>query len=125
MKWRRAIVGGFLAELLVLALLAPVAALVGTRGPVIEAAVVVASFFGPLFLMPWVARAAHARLVLHGAVVGGAAATYYMALALAANLDPAGQPPVYWAAHAVKVAGGMTGGFLAARRRARMPPISA
>ena len=123
MKWMRAIIGGFLAEVLVLVLIAPVALMVGldqlgdpSNVPdSIGYSIVVASFIGPLVLTQWVAKKLTSRFVLHGVLVGFTAFVIYM---IPMILSGESQPPIYWAAHAMKVLGGLTGGFIAARRHA-------
>jgi membrane associated rhomboid family serine protease len=126
MKWTRAIAGGLLAEILVLVLIAPVALVVGldTLGdpanvpPPIGYSIVVASFLAPLVLTQWVAKPLRSQFVLHGLLVGLTAFVVYM---IPMTLSGESQPPIYWAAHAMKVLGGLTGGFVAARRHVARP----
>ena len=123
MNWKRALAGGFLAELLVLVLIAPVAVAVGldTLGdpanvpPALGYAVVIASFVAPLLLTQWVAKRVGSQFVLHGFLVGFTAFVIYM---IPMALSGESQPAIYWAAHAAKILGGLTGGFVAARRHA-------
>ena len=123
MNWTRALLGGLLAEILVLVLIAPVALIVGldTLGdpanvPVaLGYSIVIASFVAPLLLTQWVTKRASSQFVLHGAVVGFTAFIIYM---IPMVLSGESQPPIYWAAHAAKIIGGVTGGVVAARRRA-------
>ena len=90
MNWTRALVGGLLSELLVLALIMPVALGVGLDSlgdpanvpPLLGDSIVVASFVAPLLLAQWVAR----------------------------RVSGESQPPIYWAAHAAKILGGVAGG---------------
>ena len=123
MNWKRAVLGGFLAEVLVLVLIAPVAFVVGldTLGDpanvpaTIGYSIVIASFIAPLLLTQWVAKRITSGFVLHGALVGFTAFVIYM---IPMTLSGEQQPPIYWAAHAAKILGGLTGGFVAARRQA-------
>lgn len=122
MHWLRAILGGILAEMLVLVMILPVALAVGfdlsnsdpsSVPPALNAAIVVASFIGPLLLTQWVARRLTSQFVLHGFLVGFTAFVIYM---IPMTLSGESQPLIYWIAHAMKILGGVTGGFVAARR---------
>lgn len=126
MKWTRALLGGLLAEVLVLLLIAPVALAVGfdTLGdPVnmpaaVNYAIVVGSFVAPLLLTQWVARRLTSQFVLHGFLVGFTAFVIYM---IPMTLSGESQPLMYWIAHAMKILGGLAGGVIAARRHAARP----
>jgi putative membrane protein (TIGR04086 family) len=121
MNWKRAIVGGIMAELALIVVLLPFAVVVGfdrladptNIPPIILAVVIAGSFVTTLLLTQWVARRVSSRFVLHGAVVGLAAFAVYMIPVVAGGGE---QPPLYWLAHAMKVLGGMSGGVIAARR---------
>ena len=124
MRWLRAVLGGILAEMLVLVMILPVAFAVGydlSTGdpsavpPALNAAIVIASFIAPLLLAQWVARRLTSQFVLHGFLVGFTAFIVYM---IPMTLSGESQPPIYWIAHAMKILGGVTGGFVAARRHA-------
>ena len=108
--WGRAIVGGLLAELAVFAIVFPVRYLLGQQA--FLASILIASGLMPFLLALWVGRGVEARFVLHGALVGIVAALFYLGLAWR---QP--QPPLYKIAHGLKVAGGMVGGLVAARRK--------
>jgi putative membrane protein (TIGR04086 family) len=124
MNWKRAILGGILAELLLIAAFVPVVLVIGTDivadpnyVPTVVLVVVIAgSFITTLLLMQWVARRVTSQFVLHGAVVGCAAFAVYIIPVVAGGGE---QPPMYWLAHAMKLLGGMTGGIIAARRAGR------
>lgn len=126
MNWKRAILGGILAELLLIAAFLPVVLIVGTdkvadpnNVPAVVLAVVIAgSFVTTFLLMQWVARRVSSRFVLHGAVVGLAAFAVYIIPVVAGGGE---QPPMYWLAHAMKLLGGTSGGLIAARRHPRRP----
>jgi putative membrane protein (TIGR04086 family) len=124
MRWLRAILGGVLAEMLVLVMILPVAYAVGfdlsssdpsTVPPALNAAIVVASFIAPLLLTQWVARRLTSQFLLHGFLVGFTAFVIYM---IPMTLSGESQPLIYWIAHAMKILGGVTGGLVAARRHA-------
>ena len=103
--------GGFLAELLVFAVVFPVRHFFGQRA--FLGSILIASAAMPFLLALWVARKAESRFALHGALVGLVAALIYMGLAWG---QP--QPLLYKVAHGLKVAGGMAGGIVASRRKA-------
>jgi hypothetical protein len=124
MHWIRAVIGGVLAEVLVLALILPVALAVGfdlstgdssSVPPALNAAIVVASFVAPLLLTQWVAKKVASGFVLHGLLVGFTAFVIYM---IPMTLAGESQPAVYWVAHVMKILGGLSGGLVAARRYA-------
>src|SRR5258706_4133492 len=111
LRWGRVLVGGFLAELLVFAIVLPVLYLFGQRA--FLAAILVASAAMPFIFAVWVGRHVESRFVLHGALVGLVAALIYLGLAWG---QP--QPLLYKIAHGFKVIGGMARGVVASRRRA-------
>lgn len=124
MNWMRAIVGGILAEVLLIVVLMPVVLIFFSMEtlqnpdnlPFAIAFIVVAgSFVMPALMTQWVARRARSRLVLHGLLVGFTAFVVYVTPLLLAGED---QPPLYWIAHAMKILGGLTGGVIAARQQA-------
>ena len=130
MKWIRALVGGLLAELLVVVLISPVVLVVGidklgdpSNVPLsIGYSIVIASFIAPLLLTQWVAKPLTSQFVFHGFLVGLTAFVIYM---IPMTLSGESQPPIYWAAHAAKILGGVTGGLVAARRHAgRGAPVT-
>ena len=109
-------VGGFLAELLVFAIVFPVLFLFGQAA--FLASVPIASALMPFILAVWVGRRIESRFVLHGALVGVVSALIYMALAWG---QP--QPLLYKIAHGLKVVGGMAGGVVASRRKPAGRPV--
>ena len=108
--WGRVLWGGFLAELLVFAIVFPVLYLFGQ--PAFLASILIASAAMPFVFAYWVGRRIESRFVLHGALVGLVATLIYTAIAWG---QP--QPLLYKIAHGLKIAGGMAGGALAGRRR--------
>ncbi len=110
LRWRRVLVGGFLAELLVFAVVFPVLYLFGQQA--FLASILIASAVMPFIFAVWVGRRIESRFVLHGALVGLVAAVIYIGLAWG---QP--QPLLYKIAHGLKVIGGAAGGVVASRRR--------
>jgi hypothetical protein len=110
------LVGGFLAELLVFAIVFPVLYLFGQRA--FLASILIASAVMPFILAVWVGRRIESHFVLHGALVGLVAALFYVGLAWG---QP--QPLLYKIAHGLKVAGGVAGGVVASRRKQSDRPV--
>jgi hypothetical protein len=108
--WGRAVLGGFLAELTVFAIVFPVLHFFGQRA--FLASILIASAAMPFLFALWVCRRVESRFLLHGALVGIVAALFYLALAWN---QP--QPLLYKVAHALKVVGGAAGGAVASRRK--------
>ncbi len=116
-RWARILLGGFLAELVLVVLVIPIRAVGGPESAVTVAAVA-GSFFVFVPVAWWLCRSI-AQPVLHGALMGTAAAALYILLGLAARVFVADSPPtplIYYVAHALKIAGGAAGGWFAARR---------
>jgi hypothetical protein len=108
--WGRVLVGGFLAELIVFAIVFPVRYLFGQRAFLVS--ILIASAVLPFIFAVWVGRHIDSRFVLHGALVGVVAALIYMGLAWG---QP--QPLLYKIAHGLKLVGGTAGGVVASRWR--------
>ena len=108
--WLRISVGGFLAELLVFAIVFPTLHFFGQQA--FLASILIASAGLPFIFAVWVCRPVESRFVLHGTLVGLVAFLIYMAVARGRP-----QPPLYKIAHALKLVGGAAGGFVASRRR--------
>jgi len=108
MRWGRVIVGGFVAELLVFAVVFPVLQLFGDRA--FRVSIPVASAVMPFLLAIWVARRVTSRFALHGGLVGAVAAIVYMGVAWG---QP--QPLLYQISHVLKIVGGLAGGLVASR----------
>jgi hypothetical protein len=105
----RILIGGFLAELLVFALVIPVLLIWGQH-PLLYAAPV-ASLLMCFLLAIWVARPLESRFVLHGALVGVVAMLLYVGVTRA---HP--EPFAYLVAHGLKILGGAAGGLFTKRR---------
>jgi putative membrane protein (TIGR04086 family) len=111
MRWGRAIVGGLLAEAMLVVVVIP-GAVMGSETVVTWSAVIAAPVTTFLAAL-WVCRRLDSRFVLHGALAGLAAMLIYLIPILAGGIT---QPMVYWVAHGLKVVGGAGGGMFAARR---------
>src|ERR1700688_1098911 len=98
-KWARILIGGFLAEAVLILLVIPVSMKWGQQ-PLLYLApagsLVLCFLFGF-----WVARGVRSRFILHGLLVGAVAAAIYLALT---RLGP--EPWAYVVAHALKLIGG-------------------
>lgn len=107
--WGRVLLGGFLAELLVFAIVFPVRHFFGQQA--FLASILIASALMPFLFAIWVGRRIQSLFMLHGALVGVVAALIYLVLAWG---QP--EPLLYKVAHGLKVVGGLAGGFVASRR---------
>jgi len=108
--WGRILLGGFLAELMVFAIVFPTRYLFGQQA--FLASILIASALMPFLFAVWVGRRIDSRFVLHGVLVGLVAALIYMGLAWGRP-----QPLLYKIAHGLKLVGGAAGGIVASRRR--------
>jgi putative membrane protein (TIGR04086 family) len=109
-RWLRVLLAGFLAEVLVIALVIPVSLLFGKN--TLTYAAPAASLLACFLLAIWVGRRLESRFVLHGILVGVVAALIYVVLTRGGP-----EPPAYLIAHGLKILGGAAGGFVAARRQ--------
>lgn len=112
----RILIGGLLAEALILVVVVPVALLAGQR-PLLYL-VPPACFITCFFLAIWVCRPLESGFVLHGALVGIVATLLYLALTRAGP-----EAFAYILAHGLKIVGGAAGGFVAGRRQLSKAPI--
>jgi putative membrane protein (TIGR04086 family) len=112
--WGRILVGGVAAEAALILAIVPLGLRLGenflhyTAPP----GSFITCFLGAL----WVCRRIESRFILHGTLVGVVAALIYLALTRA---QP--EPAAYILAHALKLAGGACGGWVAERRRSPSP----
>jgi hypothetical protein len=121
-RWGRIVLGGFLAEL-VLFVPVIVANIAGGGERAITIVAVAGSYVVFVPVTWWMSRRLE-RPVLHGALMGAAAAAIYIIMAVAGRyFQPAaaGMPLIYYVAHVLKIAGGATGGWLAHRSAASAP----
>jgi hypothetical protein len=109
--WKRVLVGGFLAEASVFAIVVPVFMMSGQHALLYAAPV--ASLVSCFLFALWVGRQLEARFVVHGVLVGVVATLLYVGLTLAKP-----EPLAYLVAHALKILGGAAGGAVAGRRHA-------
>jgi hypothetical protein len=110
--WGRALVGGFLAEAAVFAVVIPVFLLFGEHA--VHYAVPPACLVMTFLFAVWVGRRIESHFVLHGIVVGVVATLLYVGLTLARP-----EPLVYVVAHGLKLAGGAAGGRFAEMRKTK------
>ena len=120
LRWGRIVLGGFLAELV---LFVPViAANIAGGGERAVTVVAVAGSYVVFVPVTWWMSRRLARPVLHGTLMGGAAAAaIYTLLAVGGRYFQPDAPPmpfIYYVAHVLKIAGGATGGWLAGRSAA-------
>jgi len=110
-RWGWVLLGGFLTELVIFAIVIPLSFLAG-RGSLLYSAPS-ASFVAAFVFGVWVAQKAPQRRVLHGILVGVVATLIYVGISLG-RLEPI----AYVVAHVLKVLGGAAGGFVALKRGA-------
>ena len=108
-RWGWILLGGFLAELAIFVIVIPMSLLAGQESLLYSAPP--ASFVAAFVFGIWVASKASQRRVLHGALVGVVAMLIYVGV----NLGQP-EPIAYVIAHALKVLGGVAGGFIAMKR---------
>lgn len=107
--WTRVLIGGFLAEASVFALVIPVFMISGQHALLYVAPL--ASLVMCFLFAFWVARRLESGFVLHGILVGVVATLLYVGLTRARP-----EPFAYLLAHGLKILGGAGGGLVAARR---------
>lgn len=108
-RWWRILLGGFLAELALLAIAVP-AYLLPNGATLLLYVIPPACLIATLIFGYWVARKAEGRFILHGVGVGVVAALLYVGMTWGQTL-----PVVYLVSHFLKVIGGAAGGFIAQR----------
>jgi hypothetical protein len=116
LRWGRIVLGGFLAELILIVAVIPMR-LAESSETAITAVAVAGSYVVFVPVAWWLGRSL-ARPVLHGVLMGAAAAAIYILLAAVGRWFVPDAPPmpfIYYVAHALKLAGGATGGWLAGR----------
>jgi hypothetical protein len=116
LRWGRIVLGGFLAELILIAFVIPISLAGGGERAI--TVVAVAGSYVVFVPVAWRMGRSLARPVLHGALMGAVAAAIYMLLAVAGRYFQPTAPPmpfIYYVAHVLKIAGGATGGWLAQR----------
>ena len=109
MRWGWIVLGGFLAELAIFAIVIPLSLLAGQESLLYSAPP--ASFVATFAFGLWVARRAERHRVMHGALVGVVAMLIYVGMTINQSM-----PIAYLFAHVLKVLGGVAGGFIALKR---------
>jgi len=116
-QWGRILNAGLIAEILLL-LVYQIFIWKYGRGQAAMTLVVLGSFFFMLAGALWVARKIESRFILHGILVGVAAALYYAVTTLPRVLS--GEYSNYFQTaligHAPKILGGLAGGLIAGMR---------
>src|ERR1700678_4679999 len=113
--WGRILLGGLLAEVALILAIVPLGIRLGVN--FLQYTAPPGSFITCFLAALWVCRRIESRFILHGTLVGVVAALIYVVLTRA---QP--EPFAYIVAHALKLAGGACGGFIAQPRRAQSPP---
>ena len=108
--WGRILIGGLLAEVVLILAIVPLGLRLGER--FLHVTAPPGSFLTCFGAALWVSRRVQSRFILHGVLAGVVAALIYLGLTRA---QP--EPLVYVVAHGLKVLGGGCGGFVAGRRR--------
>ena len=117
LRWGRIVLGGFLAELILILVVIPIRLAGG--GDTAITVVAVAGSFIVFVPVAWSLCRSVARPILHGALMGAAAAAIYLLLTLVGKIFVPDAPPapfIYYVAHVLKVAGGAAGGWLVTRK---------
>jgi hypothetical protein len=116
LRWGRIVLGGFLAEVLLIIAVIPVYAL--QAGQTVLNIVAVAGSFAVFVPVAWWLGRTVTRPVLHGVLMGAFAAAAYMLMYLIGRqFDPSTppMPSIYYVGHLLKLAGGAMGGWLSTR----------
>ena len=106
--WGRILLGGLFAEVALILAIVPLGLRLGDN--FLHYTAPPGSFITCFLAALWVSRRIESRFILHGTLVGAVAALIYVALTRA---QP--EPFIYIVAHALKLAGGACGGFVAQR----------
>jgi hypothetical protein len=120
-NWGRILNAGLVIEILFIGLYQIFAALHGEADLANYIFVVIGSFVFMLLGALWVARKIESRFILHGLLVGIVAIVYYVIRTLPDALGGQYQNYLLWfiIGHTPKILGGLAGGYLAGRRRAK------
>jgi putative membrane protein (TIGR04086 family) len=121
-RWLRVLIAGFLAEVAIIIVALPLYFMPNQQAA-LNLGVPPVSFVVFVAFGWWAARGAPRSQVLNGFLAGLAGVVLYLCLVLVASIathrDPmAAMTPAYMLAHALKLAGGAIGGWLAARQAA-------
>jgi hypothetical protein len=113
LRWGRVVLGGFLAELLLIIAVIPVYAFEAGQS-VLNIVAVAGSFVAFVPVAWWLGRGIP-RPVLHGILMGAfAAAVYTLMSVVGRQIDPTAppMPAIYYLGHLLKLAGGAAGGWI-------------
>jgi len=116
LRWGRIVLGGVLAECLLIVVIIPIRMAGGSEDAVTNVAVA-GSFLAFVPIAWWLGRSLP-RPVLHGVLMGATAAALYILLGVVGRFFVPDAPPTpfaYYVAHVLKLAGGAVGGWLALR----------
>ena len=120
-NWGRVVNAGLVIEILFIGLYQIFAALHGEADYANYVFVVVGSFFLMLLGALWVARKIESRFILHGFLVGVIAVVYYVIRSLPDAVSGQYSDYVQWfiIGHTPKLLGGIAGGYIAGKRKAK------
>ena len=110
LHWGRIITAGLLSEIALFIAIVPLGLHLGDA--FLRYAAPQGSFFACFLGALWAWRRIDSRLVLHGVLIGLVATLFYLGIS---RFQP--EPLAYVIAHALKLIGGATGGYVAERRR--------
>jgi hypothetical protein len=119
LRWGRIVPGGLLAECILILIVIPMRMAESSDAAVTNVAVA-GSFLAFVAVAWWLGRSL-TRPILHGVLMGATGAALYILLAVAGRFFVPDAPPtpfIYYVAHALKLAGGAVGGWLAQRASA-------
>jgi hypothetical protein len=128
LRWGRIVLGGFFAEVCVLALFFLILGLARLAGvpevavpmtPLDYVEALVGSFVSIFLVTLWVTRPLASGFVVYGLLVALVATSLFLVMWSATAGSIAQQPLLYWVAHGLKFAGGVAGGVVAERRHRR------
>ena len=120
LRWGRIVLGGFLPELALIIAVIPMR-MAGSSDNAVNVVAMAGSFLLFVPVAWWLGRSLR-RPILHGLLMGVVATAIYLVLQVLATMF-APEPPVvpwfYYVGHALKLAGGAVGGWLAGRPATR------
>ncbi len=127
LRWLRALLAAFVAEVALIGVAIPVYATSADPTPILSLLIPPASGILFLFAGYWAALPIPRRGIAQGALTGAWAVALYVGLGLVASLFVEGTSvtdgftPAYLTAHALKIVGGAIGGWFAGRKVSPAP----